>query len=39
MSPGAHSAMCYAIRAEFDAIDYDAEAEMIADFLGVRVAA
>jgi hypothetical protein len=39
ISPSAHSAMCYAIREEFDRIDYDGEAEMIADFLGVRVAA
>jgi hypothetical protein len=39
MSPAAHSAMCYAIREEFDRIDYDGEAEMIADFLGVKVAA
>jgi hypothetical protein len=34
-----HAEMCRAIRAEFDAIDYDAEAETIADFLGVRVPA
>jgi hypothetical protein len=31
--------MCRAIRAEFDKIDYDAEAEQIADFLGVAVPA
>jgi hypothetical protein len=39
MSPAAHSAMCYAIREEFDRIDYNGEAEMIADFLGVKVTA
>ena len=39
ISPSAHEAMCHAIRGEFDTIDYDAEAEMIAEFLGVRVTA
>ena len=40
MSREAHEAMCEAIRATFDAeVDYDAEAERIADLLGVAVAA
>ena len=34
-----HAEMCRAIREEFDRIDYDAEADAIADFLGLRVAA
>lgn len=38
-SVGVHREMSRAIRTEFDTIDYDAEAEMIADFLGLRVAA
>jgi hypothetical protein len=36
MHPDDHERMCRAIRAEFDrAVDYDAEAAAIADFLGV----
>lgn len=38
-SPGRHAEMCHAIRAEFDKIDYSAEADAIADFLGLRVTA
>ena len=33
ISPDEHEAMCRAIRAEFDAIDYDAEAQMIRGLL------
>ena len=33
ISPDEHEAMCRAIRAEFDAIDYDAEAQMIRSLL------
>jgi hypothetical protein len=39
ISAADHAAMCRAIRAEFDAIDYDAEAEQIRDLLGVAVEA
>lgn len=39
ITPARHLEMCLAIRAEFDRIDYDAEAERIADFLGLRVPA
>ncbi len=39
MTKRRHREMCEAIRAEFDTIDYDREAEAIADFLGVAVAA
>jgi hypothetical protein len=34
-----HEAMCLAIRAEFDKIDYSAEADRIADLLGIKVPA
>jgi hypothetical protein len=34
-----HAAMCRAIRAEFDQIDYEAEARAIADLLGIGVPA
>lgn len=33
MEPAKHAAMCRAIRAEFDAIDYDAEAALIRELL------
>ena len=39
ISPSDHERMCRAIRAEFDRIDYDAEAERIAELLGLKVAA
>ena len=39
MSVERHREMCAAIRAEFDTIDYDREADQIADFLGLRVPA
>lgn len=39
ISPSDHEAMCLAIRAEFDTIDYAAEAEQIADLLGLAVPA
>lgn len=37
--PPRHRAMCEAIRAEFDKIDWDGEAEAIADLLGLAVPA
>ncbi len=39
ISASDHEAMCLAIRAEYETIDYDAEAEQIADFLGLAVPA
>lgn len=39
ISPSDHEAMCLAIRAEFDKIDYVAEADQIADLLGIKVPA
>jgi glycosyltransferase involved in cell wall biosynthesis len=35
VTPEKHRAMCEAIRAEFDLIDWEAEAEAVGDFLGV----
>lgn len=37
-TPSLHRAMCEQIRAEFDKIDWDAEADEVADLLGVRQA-
>jgi hypothetical protein len=37
--PDRHAEMCHAIRAEFDRIDFNGEAQAIADLLGVAVAA
>ncbi|HXI79842.1 MAG TPA: hypothetical protein VNM34_03385 [Verrucomicrobiae bacterium] len=39
ISPTQHEAMCREIRARFDAIDYDAEADAIRDLLGLAVPA
>jgi hypothetical protein len=39
ISAAEHEAMCLAIRAEFDAIDWDGEADQIASLLGLGVAA
>ncbi len=39
IKPERHESMCQAIRAEFDKIDFEGEADQIADLLGLRVAA